>query len=81
MSDTKALIDLDVDTVGSARGFQLLGRTVSALVAERAAGALASLALIRWALVVVFLWIGCMKFSSYEANGIAPLLAHSPIMS
>jgi reactive chlorine resistance protein C len=30
---------------------------------------------------VIFLWFGCMKFTSYEAHGIAPLIEHSPIMS
>lgn len=42
--------------------------------------ALAPLALVRWALVVIFLWFGGMKFTSYEANGIAPFIAHSPFM-
>ena len=50
-------------------------------VAERTVGPHQSLALLRWALVIVFLWFGGMKFTSYEANGIAPLIAHSPIMS
>jgi uncharacterized membrane protein YkgB len=40
-----------------------------------------SLALLRWSLVVVFLWFGGMKFTAYEANGIAPFIAHSPFMS
>jgi uncharacterized membrane protein YkgB len=50
-------------------------------IAERADGSHGSLALLRWALVIVFLWFGGMKFTSYEANGIAPFIAHSPIMS
>ena len=50
-------------------------------IAEKVSGSRASLALLRWALVIVFLWFGCMKFTSYEANGNAPLIAHSPIMS
>jgi reactive chlorine resistance protein C len=33
------------------------------------------------ALVIVFLWFGGMKFAGYEANGIAPFIANSPIMS
>lgn len=37
--------------------------------------------LLRWALVIVFLWFGAMKFTVYEANGIAPFIEHSPIMS
>lgn len=39
------------------------------------------LALLRWALVIVFLWFGAMKFTAYEAYGIAPFIEHSPIMS
>lgn len=35
----------------------------------------------RYGLVVVFAWIGAMKFSAYEANGIQPLVANSPLMS
>ncbi len=38
------------------------------------------LALLRWALVIVFLWFGAMKFTAYEAAGIAPFIEHSPIM-
>jgi uncharacterized membrane protein YkgB len=40
-----------------------------------------STALLRWSLVIVFLWFGGMKFTGYEAQGIAPFIAHSPIMS
>ena len=50
-------------------------------VAEKTVGPRSSLALLRWALVVVFLWFGGMKFTGYEANGIAPFIAHSPFMS
>jgi len=50
-------------------------------IAERTDGPRGSLALLRWTLVIVFLWFGAMKFTSYEANGIAPFIAHSPIMS
>lgn len=38
-------------------------------------------ALTRFGLVVVFLWIGAMKFTAYEANAIQPLVANSPFMS
>jgi len=50
-------------------------------IAEKGVGSLALLALLRWALVVIFLWFGGMKFSAYEANGIAPFIVNSPIMS
>ncbi len=49
-------------------------------IAERTSGDRRQLALLRWALVVIFLWFGGMKFTAYESNGIAPLIAHSPIM-
>lgn len=50
-------------------------------IAEKSAGSLSLLAPLRWALVVIFLWFGGMKFTAYEANGIAPFIANSPIMS
>ena len=50
-------------------------------IAEKSVGSLSILVLLRWALVVVFLWFGGMKFTAYEANGIAPFIAHSPFMS
>lgn len=50
-------------------------------VAEKRAGSLNFLALLRWALVIIFLWFGGMKFTAYEAAGIAPFIEHSPIMS
>jgi uncharacterized membrane protein YkgB len=40
-----------------------------------------SLFLLRWSLVVIFLWFGAMKFTGYEAAGIAPFIENSPIMS
>ena len=35
----------------------------------------------RYGLVVVLIWIGGMKFTAYEAQGIEPLVANSPLMS
>jgi uncharacterized membrane protein YkgB len=37
--------------------------------------------LARYGLVVVVAWIGIMKFTVYEAEGIRPFVAHSPLMS
>ena len=37
--------------------------------------------LTRYSLVVVVGWIGLMKFSTYEAEGIRPFVANSPLMS
>src|ERR1700740_3634947 len=47
------------------------------------AGALnrAGIETLRYGLVIVLLWIGGMKFTSYEAAGIAPLEMHSPLMN
>ena len=35
----------------------------------------------RYGLATVMVWIGAMKFTEYEANGIQPLVANSPLMS
>ncbi|WP_263350417.1 YkgB family protein [Acidicapsa acidisoli] len=37
--------------------------------------------LLRLALVIVLVWIGGLKFANYEADGIVPLVANSPLMS
>src|ERR1700751_3787919 len=37
--------------------------------------------LARYGLVVVVAWIGLMKFTAYEAEGIRPFVANSPLMS
>ncbi len=39
------------------------------------------LLLLRYGLVLVVAWIGAMKFTAYEATGIDPLVANSPLMS
>lgn len=36
---------------------------------------------IRYGLVLVLAWIGAMKFTGYEAEGIKPLVETSPLMS
>ena len=38
-------------------------------------------AILRYGLVVVLLWVGSLKFTAYEAKGIEPLVANSPLMS
>lgn len=50
-------------------------------VAESGHGSLSHLGALRWALVVVFVWFGGMKFTRYEAEGIHPFIANSPLMS
>jgi len=39
------------------------------------------MALLRFGLVLVLLWIGGLKFAKYEADSIVPLVANSPLMS
>ena len=41
----------------------------------------AGMGLLRLGLVVVLCWIGGLKFADYEAEGIVPLVANSPLMS
>ena len=41
---------------------------------------MAGVHLMRYGLVLVVAWIGAMKFTAYEANGIQPLVANSPFM-
>lgn len=36
---------------------------------------------VRTGIVIVFLWIGGLKFFTYEADGIVPFVANSPFMS
>lgn len=36
---------------------------------------------LRYGLVIVLVWIGMLKFTSYEAEGIRPLAEHSPFLS
>ena len=43
--------------------------------------AIAGRLLVRYGLVVVIAWIGALKYSTYEATAIQPLIAHSPLMS
>lgn len=37
--------------------------------------------IVRYGLVLILVWIGAMKFTAYEAQGIEPLVASSPLMS
>jgi reactive chlorine resistance protein C len=37
--------------------------------------------MLRLGLAIVLIWIGGLKFASYEADGIVPLVANSPFMS
>lgn len=37
--------------------------------------------LIRYTLVIILIWVGCLKFTSYEAEGIKGLVSNSPLLS
>jgi uncharacterized membrane protein YkgB len=52
----------------------------TAVTAEHPA-ATAGRLLVRYGLVVVIAWIGALKYTSYEATAIQPLIAHSPLLS
>jgi uncharacterized membrane protein YkgB len=43
--------------------------------------AVAGRLLVRYGLVVVIAWIGALKYTTYEATAIQPLIAHSPLLS
>ena len=38
-------------------------------------------AALRWSLVLIFLWFGFLKFTAFEAEGIAPLVKNSPLLA
>ena len=37
--------------------------------------------ILRYGLVVVLIWVGLLKFTGYEAEGIKPLVSNSPLLS
>ncbi len=47
---------------------------------ERSYARIAGLAL-NYALALIFLWFGLLKFTAFEASGIAPLVMNSPLVS
>jgi uncharacterized membrane protein YkgB len=51
------------------------------IFAQAAALDRVGMGLLRLGLVVVLCWIGGLKFADYEADGIVPLVANSPLMS
>ena len=48
-----------------------LGRTLEGVGAK----------IIRYGMVIILLWVGALKFTAYEAEGIQGLVANSPLMS
>ena len=53
----------------------------AAVVAAEHPVAIAGRLLVRYGLVVVVAWIGALKYGSYEAAAIQPLISHSLLMS
>ena len=55
-------------------------RTQMNVIEETATREAVGEAILRYGLVLVVAWIGAMKFTAYEAAGIQPLVANSPLM-
>jgi len=55
-------------------------RTQSSVVQEAVTLEAVGQAIVRYGLVLVLGWIGAMKFTAYQAAGIQPLVASSPLM-
>lgn len=58
-----------------------MGRTVCSLLNWAASLDRVGMAITRAALVIVLVWIGGLKAFRYEAEGIVPFVANSPLMS
>jgi uncharacterized membrane protein YkgB len=73
-------------SLGPQKNRQRIDKTIthsgatSALANKGGAVAVLGSRVLRCGLVLVVGWIGLMKFTGYEANGIRPLVAHSPLM-
>jgi reactive chlorine resistance protein C len=60
---------------------RVFSETFSFCIAERTEGPRASLGLLRWALVVIFLWFGVSKFTGHKLSQFTQWVVHSPILS
>src|SRR5215475_5006437 len=69
--------------ITSAGSAMMRGTTPAAAAAGAAEhpAATAGRLLVRYGLVVVIAWIGALKYTTYEAIAIQPLIAHSPLLS
>ena len=63
-----------------APGVAAATRPLSMRVAERSSAADWGARAVRYSLVIIFLWFGALKFTDYEASGIAPLVMNSPLV-
>lgn len=77
MRKTDALIE--EKTVRRVHGGRGLTETVTGIGIEDKIQTI-GLFVIRYGLVLIIAWIGAMKFTAYEANGIQPLVANSPLL-
>ncbi len=59
----------------------IMGASAGEVVAAGMKAESIGLRVARYALVMVLVWIGLMKFTAYEAGAIQPLVASSPLMS
>lgn len=81
------MIDPLQDTRGAARGSTpeagvwAAGQPWEVLRAAAIAVDRVTALALRYGLVVVIAWIGAMKFTAYEAAGIEPFIANSPLMA
>ena len=71
---------MKITTLGSAR-LRSGNPPAAAAVTTEHPVAIAGRLLVRYGLVVVIAWIGALKYTSYEAAAIQPLIAHSPLLS
>src|SRR5216683_6008983 len=60
---------------------RIIHSPASAAVTAEHPVAVAGRLLVRYGLVVVIAWIGALKYTTYEATAIQPLIAHSPMLS
>jgi uncharacterized membrane protein YkgB len=60
---------------------RIIHSPASAAVTAEHPVAVAGRLLVRYGLVVVIAWIGALKYTTYEATAIQPLIAHSPLLS
>jgi uncharacterized membrane protein YkgB len=74
-----AVLDDTSEAASDSKPEQQAERDQGASLSSRAEAVGRELA--RYGLVVVIAWIGFMKFTAYEAEGISPFVANSPLMS
>ncbi len=72
---------MSTQVIAAVGGNSADGSLVRRLYEEAAQLDRLGMGLLRLGLVVVLCWIGGLKFADYEAEGIVPLVANSPLMS